>query len=681
MLLKARPLYWLWGLIPLLLLGVLIVYGTQGMIEKDLGNRAAAALKAEGIEWATPRFMGLTGTIEGEAPTEMERLKAVKVVRGVWGVRSVVDQLSLSPLVSPYKWSAVFRGGKVQLSGHVPSAKMQQSIAGLVKAKFSQASLSDKLRVARGVADENRFLGQISFGLSQLALMNEGEVQLIDDQLSLTGTARDKSAFEGLGETFAKALPLQLRAGAIQLMPPVVGEYRFMAERQADGVVIEGVVPSGKDRDAVLSLAGDLYKGAEGQPELTLGSGAPHGWADALQLSLKVLTGLETGKITIEGQDVRIEGTAKDTDSARNVRRNVRANYPTGFKVTDQILVKEPELPLQQPFITSIKDDGEAVTLTGFLATEAERGALLEAVRAAFPDRGIVDQLTLARGAGADLLTSLGIGLKLMKGLSGAELVREDNMLRLNGESADEGLVNGLKARPGDLAVGIDFESAVRYTPPPAPVEEEVSEAETEAETEAESEEKVAGADAEPVEDEASPADSDAGEAAAEGEKPGAEEEVKSSEELADKRQWLSPEETEKRLDDLYQESGAVTARECQLLMNSIVRGIAIRFGVNSSVINPESYEVLEKVTSVANKCSNTVIRIEGHTDSDGSDAYNLELSKRRARSVIGYLVNKGVPSTRLDAKGYGEHKPVASNGTGAGKALNRRIEFVVFEN
>lgn len=115
--------------------------------------------------------------------------------------------------------------------------------------------------------------------------------------------------------------------------------------------------------------------------------------------------------------------------------------------------------------------------------------------------------------------------------------------------------------------------------------------------------------------------------------------------------------------------------------MNSIVRGSAIRFGVNSSVINPNSYDVLAKVTSVANRCGNTVIRIEGHTDSDGSDAYNLELSKRRARAVIAYLVGQGVPKNRLDAKGFGEKKPVASNNSGQGKALNRRIEFVVFEN
>lgn len=157
--------------------------------------------------------------------------------------------------------------------------------------------------------------------------------------------------------------------------------------------------------------------------------------------------------------------------------------------------------------------------------------------------------------------------------------------------------------------------------------------------------------------------------------------EVTSAQELAEKRNWLTPEQTEKRLDNLFKESGAVNAKECELLMNSIVRGSAINFGVNSSVIDPSSFTILQKVQSVADHCSNTVIRIEGHTDSDGSEGYNLELSKRRARAVISHLIDLGVPANRLDAKGYGEVKPVASNDNSNGKSLNRRIEFVVFEN
>ena len=69
-------------------------------------------------------------------------------------------------------------------------------------------------------------------------------------------------------------------------------------------------------------------------------------------------------------------------------------------------------------------------------------------------------------------------------------------------------------------------------------------------------------------------------------------------------------------------------------------------------------------------------MEIGGHTDSTGEDAYNMGLSQRRAESVRSYLVSKGVKASRLEAKGYGETKPVASNDTNEGRAKNRRVEL-----
>jgi outer membrane protein OmpA-like peptidoglycan-associated protein len=70
-------------------------------------------------------------------------------------------------------------------------------------------------------------------------------------------------------------------------------------------------------------------------------------------------------------------------------------------------------------------------------------------------------------------------------------------------------------------------------------------------------------------------------------------------------------------------------------------------------------------------------VEIQGHTDSKGSDSYNLSLSDRRAASVVAYLVqNLGIDPSRLTSKGYGEGMPIATNDTDAGRALNRRVEF-----
>ncbi|MCJ7826687.1 MAG: OmpA family protein, partial [Demequinaceae bacterium] len=74
-------------------------------------------------------------------------------------------------------------------------------------------------------------------------------------------------------------------------------------------------------------------------------------------------------------------------------------------------------------------------------------------------------------------------------------------------------------------------------------------------------------------------------------------------------------------------------------------------------------------------------IRVGGHTDSHGPTAYNQNLSENRARAVRDYLVGQGVPAAALSVVGYGETKPIASNGTETGRATNRRVELTIAED
>jgi len=72
---------------------------------------------------------------------------------------------------------------------------------------------------------------------------------------------------------------------------------------------------------------------------------------------------------------------------------------------------------------------------------------------------------------------------------------------------------------------------------------------------------------------------------------------------------------------------------------------------------------------------------IEGHTDSRGRDAYNQKLSDERAASVLNYLIGKGISSSRLQSKGFGETQPIASNDTAAGRQENRRVQLSILKN
>jgi outer membrane protein OmpA-like peptidoglycan-associated protein len=101
-----------------------------------------------------------------------------------------------------------------------------------------------------------------------------------------------------------------------------------------------------------------------------------------------------------------------------------------------------------------------------------------------------------------------------------------------------------------------------------------------------------------------------------------------------------------------------------------------VTFAVDSTTISPSFRAALDDVAASLQKYPDSLIDVMGHTDSSGSDSYNLDLSRRRADSVKGYLVMRGVAGARVATIGYGEQYPRADNATEEGRALNRRVEI-----
>jgi len=107
-----------------------------------------------------------------------------------------------------------------------------------------------------------------------------------------------------------------------------------------------------------------------------------------------------------------------------------------------------------------------------------------------------------------------------------------------------------------------------------------------------------------------------------------------------------------------------------------VLRGV--NFDFDKATIRPDARVILDEAASQLSKNPDVRVSVEGHTDAVGTDAYNQKLSERRAASVKQYLVGKGVSDARLSTVGHGESKPVASNDTKDGRALNRRVELLV---
>jgi outer membrane protein OmpA-like peptidoglycan-associated protein len=103
-----------------------------------------------------------------------------------------------------------------------------------------------------------------------------------------------------------------------------------------------------------------------------------------------------------------------------------------------------------------------------------------------------------------------------------------------------------------------------------------------------------------------------------------------------------------------------------------------ITFDVDRAEVKPDFYDTLESVGLVLAEYNQSYIDVLGHTDSDGADDYNFDLSRRRANSVAQYLVSQQLDPNRFSVEGRGEREPIASNSSSSGKSRNRRVEITI---
>ncbi|MET0654321.1 MAG: OmpA family protein [Pseudoxanthomonas sp.] len=122
--------------------------------------------------------------------------------------------------------------------------------------------------------------------------------------------------------------------------------------------------------------------------------------------------------------------------------------------------------------------------------------------------------------------------------------------------------------------------------------------------------------------------------------------------------------------------TGIDVSRDGDVIKLNLPDGVTFDFG--KANLKSQFYPALDNVASTLAQYNQTIVEVSGHTDSVGSDAANQTLSVQRANSVGNYLIGKGLVRERFEIVGFGESRPVASNDTDSGRALNRRVEIRV---
>ena len=410
--------------------------------------------------------------------------------------------------------------------------------------------------------------------------------------------------------------------------PEVAKPFNWAISHEGPSVVLSGSVPNPDTREKIVATAKATFAGADIKDEMHYASGAAAGYAGAVQFGIDQLGKLSKGSASLSDTGLTISGSA-DTSDAYNAITTALKTLPEGLTLAKSDITApkpEPAAPVTPTTETpaapavatasSSMDTAAAATATSTVATTAAAYG--------FDAARDTDKLTLSGNYPDD--DAHGKILDTAKSLFPGDVVN-DQMTAAPG--APNGFANAALA-------GLSALSRL-----------------------AKGTFSLAGTNA-----------TLSGEALYDGAVNSVQRGFAAA--LPDGFKAASATIT------VSTPAPAVDAVNCQSMLNGIVTKSKIGFETGKARVSPASSGLLDTIVATINRCPGSNIEVSGHTDSSGDEKANIVLSEQRAKAVLTYLTDAGVPSSRLTAVGFGSSHPLASNDTEEGKALNRRIEFSV---
>jgi OmpA-OmpF porin, OOP family len=613
----CQPRRWLWGLLPLALIWIAAGFLRHESIQTDLTTRSInEALKAK-APWASATFDGRDATVSGVSPSPAVQKSAQDAVDSVFGVRRVDNKTTVMADVKPYIWSAAREGNKITLSGFAPNEATKTKIVTDTKAALPNTEVIDQMKIAPGVPAV--FGAATAYSLAQLARLPDGKANLSDAALTITGTAPSADIYQ---VATAAGLP-QGVAGSVQVGLPIANPYIWQAQKVGQAITLTGFVPSAEVKAKIAEAAKAAAPNATVTDQMRLAAGAPAGLETMATAALNHLAGLTSGIANLTGANYSLTGVAPTVEAFNRVMAAAKA-LPTGFTPAKA----DVTAPAISPYAWSAVRNGPAITLSGYVPDEATKVANAAAARAAVPNAMVTDQQSLGAGAPNGLAGMAAYAINQLGRLNSGTASLSNTAYTITGAAPTAAVRDETIAGTTRLPAGYTLarqEVTAPATPAPTPVVA-----------------PVVVPPPPPVVIAPPPP-------------PPAPAPV-----------VMAP-----------PPSPVSVVDTCQQQFNALLND-PILFATNSDEIQSVSYILLGRLAGVAKTCPTRTIEIGAHTDTDGSPVYNQDLSERRAKAVVEFLVREGVAGTNLKSVGYGETKPIAPNDTPANKQKNRRVEFTV---
>ena len=555
-----------------------------------------------------------------------------------------------------------------------------------------------------------------------IAELDWADVDVNGLQVFLIGEAPDEAArfqavtVAGTVVDSARVIDQMLVAEAADIRPPA---FSVEILRNDDGISVIGLIPASTDREDMLSRFEDIA-GREGEVADLLEVAdfpAPDGWEPALSFALRSLSDLPRSKLSISAEAVAIKAMTESEADRRKLLSNLERRAPEGLELALDLSAPRPVItPFTLRFL--IDETGRAHFDACSADTEASRDAILAAAQAA----GATEDETCRLGLGVPSRRWADAAVQAISAVSelggGSVTFSNADIALLALEGTDQGLFDRVL---GELETGLPEVFALKAVLPETPDAKDEGPREFTATLSPEGSVQLRGRVRSEIArqtadslaralftsasvytaarvDETLPTNWSprvlAGLEALGGlsngvvrvtpdlvslsgntGNPDAEDEISGL--LADKL----GEAGEFEISVTYQEKldptlGIPTPEECEAQIVEIIGDRKINFEPGSANLDASAKDVMDDIAELLKLCGDIPLEIQGHTDSQGRESMNEQLSQDRAQAVLDALRNRRVLTASYRVKGYGEMQPIADNGTEEGREANRRIAF-----
>lgn len=233
----------------------------------------------------------------------------------------------------------VKEGNAITLRGQVPSDDDRKTIQGVIAATFPGANIVDKAKVNPAVPGRDAWLAGMNFALRQLAKLEEGTAILRDDTVSFEGAAKTEQDFKLMQQKLREEVPNGVQLGNVELKPPSVSPFVWLAQMQPGSVSLSGHVPLELDQD-LFTYAKSIFGSFHVSNSMALALGAPENWLDAAKLSLSILSLLQHGTVIVTDKVITVDGVLSAGHSREHVKA-LGAQVPEGFKLETSVIEAE----------------------------------------------------------------------------------------------------------------------------------------------------------------------------------------------------------------------------------------------------------------------------------------------------------------------------------------------------